>query len=238
MIQVTNVDFRYYTHYDYDTRYDCKSYGCDSICRCGRIYNEHITSVDIKAIVDFLIKEYYNDKDISAKRNSTIDSILGNIGREINYYTVDRILRLNKIYDPNKWSIKVVSGYYGQEIEEVKLFSDIAKKIDKQLEEAFDIVDLSKRVEYLLELEYGYILPELQGCKYQLIEVNKDDIIAGSSGQYKKVSKEDIEHYNKYNSIKGVVIQNGSKYRLIDGYHRFFANKSTILNVLNAVKCS
>lgn len=237
MMKITDRNFIYYTHYNYDTHYDCKSYGCDSICRCGRIYNEHVISVDIKAIVDLLIGEYYNDKDISAKRNSTLDSILGNIGREINYYTVDRILRLNKIYEPTKWNIKVVSGYYGEEIEEVKLYKDIAKKIDKQLEEAFDIVDLSKRVEYLLELEYDYILPELQGCKYELIDVNKDDIIAGSSGQYRKVSKEDTEHYNGYNSIKGIVIQNGSKYRLIDGYHRFFANKNAILNVLNAVKC-
>lgn len=238
MIQITDRNFIYYTHYEYDTHYDCISYGCDSICRCGRIYNEHIISVDIKAIVDLLINEYYNDKDISSKRNYTIDYILGNIGREINYYTVDRILRLNKIYDPVKWNIKVISGYYGEEIEEVKLYKDITKRIDKQLEEAFDIVDLSKRVEYLIELEYGYILPELQGCKYELIYVNKDDIIAGNPSQYRKVTKEDAEHYNIYTSIKGVVIQNESKYRLIDGYHRFFANKSPILSVLNAIKFS
>jgi hypothetical protein len=235
MIQIFDIDFSDYTKCDYNVYYDCESYGCDSICRCGKIENEKITSVDIKSIVNLLLNSYYNKKDISAKRNYIVDSILGNIGREINYYTIDRILRINKIYEPDKWNIKIISGYYGEEIENIKLFNNIAKKIDKELQKAFEIVDLTKRIEYLLELEYGYILPELNGCKYELKDINREDIIIGNTQQYNKTSKESIDHYIEYDCIKCVVIQKGSKYRLIDGHHRFFTSSGDKLRTIVAM---
>ena len=43
---------------------------------------------------------------------------------------------------------------------------------------------------------------------------------------FKKVDKNVIEEYKNKNLPIAVCVRHGDKYRLIDGYHRFVANKS------------
>ncbi len=90
------------------------------------------------------------------------------------------------------------------------------------IDKAFAICDINERVKYLLELEYGYLLPELDGCKYELVTIDLEDVVFGSDGHYRKIQKENIEHYLDYKGIRGVVRKNGDKYKIIDGYHRIY----------------
>ena len=239
MIKIVGTNFKYHLDYDYDTNRDCSAHGCDDegICRCSSIENAKVISIRIPSVVNEIYANYF-DNTLSTKRNSTINTILGGVTKEIDIYTIDRILRINKAYEPTNWEIQVCGGYYGEEIDDVILEDFIARKIEDELDKAFDIIDLTKRIEYLLELEYGHILPDLQGLKYSIEMVERDSIIFGSDEHYRKVNTESLDYYSdkNYSGIRGIVVKSGDKWRIVDGYHRIFTTKWPKLKVLAATK--
>ena len=234
---IVGVSFKYHTNYDYDAYRNCDAHGCDEegICRCETLENAHVLTVDIPSIVN----EVYNsifDNSLSSKRNSTINSILGGVSKEIDIYTIDRILRINKAYEPTNWEVQVCGGYYGQEIDDVLLENSVAQKIENQINEALSIIDLTPRIEYLLMLEYGSILPALQGRQYSIETVERDSIIFCSDEHYRKVNTKSLDHYSdkNYNGIRGIALVKDNRYRLIDGYHRSSTSENIKIQLLIA----
>jgi hypothetical protein len=237
MIKIVGTNFRYHTDYDYNDYIDCSSYGCDEegICRCGTIENAHVISVNIPSVVVEIHNNYF-DNSLATKRNSTINSILGGVSKEIDIYTIDRILRINKAYEPTNWEVQVCGGYYGQEIDDIILEDSVAQKIEEQLDKAFSIIDLSERVEYLLMLEYGKILPELENRQYSIETIERDSIIFGSDEHYRKVNTKSLDHYSdkNYQGIRGVALVKDDRFRLIDGYHRSSTSENMKIQLLIA----
>jgi hypothetical protein len=237
MIKIVGTNFRYHTDYDYNDYRDCSAYGCDEegICRCGTIEDAHVISVNIPNMVNEIYANYFDDT-LATRRNSTINSILGGVSKEIDIYTIDRILRINKAYEPTNWEVQVCGGYYGQEIDDIILDDSIATKIEQQLDKAFDIIDLTERIEYLLMLEYGEILPALQGRKYSIETVERDSIIFGSDEHYRKVNTKSLDHYSdkNYTGIRGIALVKDDKFRLIDGYHRSSTSENMKIQLLIA----
>ena len=234
MIETLRNDFKYMVSYDYDTIYSCEESGCneEGICRCGHITNTYLNKVDVSAIVTNIYSEIF-DNSISTKRNNVINSLWG-ISSEIQKYTIDRILRVNKIWKPEFWNINVSGGYYGQEIDEVILIEDMVLKINSQLEMAFQIDNLSERVEYLLTLENGFILDDIKDKKYHISVIDIDDIIFSNTEHKRKVVIEELEHYSdrNYSGIRGIVKKDGIKWKLIDGYHRLSKTENKLVKVL------
>ena len=234
---VRAVDFKYDLEYDYNTYTSCHERYCneEGICRCSTIQNAHVVSVNIPNMVNH-IYDYYFDDSISTKRNFTINSILGGVSKEIDIYTIDRILRINKSYEPTSWEVQVCSGYYGQEIDDIILKESIAIKIEDQIDKAFDIINLTKRIEYLLMLEYGSILPTLKGIQYSIQNVERDSIIFGSDEHYRKVNTESIDYYSdkNYTGIRGIALVKDGRFRLIDGYHRSSTSENIKIRLLIA----
>jgi hypothetical protein len=237
MIKIVGTNFRYHTDYDYNDYRDCNAYGCDEegICRCGTIENAHVISVKIPSMVDEIYANYFDDT-LATRRNSTINSILGGVSKEIDIYTIDRILRINKAYEPTNWEVQVCGGYYGEEIDDIILDDSIAVKIEQQLDKAFDIIDLTERIEYLLELEYGEILTALQGRQYSIETVERDSIIFGSDEHYRKVNTKSLDHYSdkNYTGVRGIALVKDDRYRLIDGYHRSSTSENIKIQLLIA----
>ena len=234
MIETLRNDFKYMVSYDYDTIYSCEESGCneEGICRCGHITNTYLNKVDVSAIVTNIYSEIF-DNSISTKRNNVINSLWG-ISSEIQKYTIDRILRVNKIWKPEFWNINVSGGYYGQEIDEVILIEDMVLKINSQLEMAFQIDNLSERVEYLLTIENGFILDDIKDKKYHISVIDIDDIIFSNTEHKRKVVIEELEHYSdrNYSGIRGIVKKDGIKLKLIDGYHRLSKTENKLVKVL------
>lgn len=225
MIKLNKIDFNNNgVEVDYIREYNCKSSGCGDICRCSSIVETRVEDINISLITD---RVYYNifDNSLSSKRSSIIDSLLLDTNTYIDLYTIDRAFRSRKLYLPNSWTVNISKGYYGEEIESVVVKPNIARDLEDILEKALSL-HLRERIEYLLILEYGYILPELANKNYKIITVSKSDIIFGSNIHLKKVIKKDLNHYsdNRYHGIRGIVIKKGEKYKLIDGYHRCFAS--------------
>lgn len=234
---IVGVSFKYHTNYDYDAHRDCGAHGCDEegICRCETLENAHVVTVDIPSIGNKIYKSIF-DNSLSSKRNSAINSILGGVSKEIDIYTIDRILRINKAYEPSNWEVQVCGGYYGQEIDDVLLENSVAQKIEDQINESLSIIDLTSRIEYLLMLEYGNILPALQGCQYSLETVERDSIIFGSDEHYRKVNTKNLDHYSdkNYDGIRGIALVKDGKFRLIDGYHRSSTSENIKIQLLIA----
>jgi hypothetical protein len=221
---------------DYQREYNCESYGCDQegICRCSSIYNAEVSTVNVSDIVSSIYEDIY-DNSKSTKRNNIINSLFG-IEKELEIYTIDRILRKSFIYDKNIWEIEIEGGYYGQEIGDVKLDGKYADKLSDKINYALSIDNFKERVEYLLTLEYNYILPELLNKNYRIVNVKKSDIVFGNDKHLKCVSEKELEFYTdkEYKGIRGVVLKRENKYKVIDGYHRLSKTNSKIVTVIEA----
>lgn len=229
------ISFTNDVNYNYDTEYYCEESGCneEGICRCSTINNAVVYEVNMKSICDSIYCLYF-DNSKSSNRNLIIDSVLYDITPEINIYTIDRILRHYKIWEENNWEIQIIGGYYGQEIGNVYLSNLI--EIREKINEAFLINNIKDRVEYLLMLEYGNILPELENCIYEVDTININDISFGSLGHKNKVDNKNLTYYSdkEYTGIRGIVMKDFSKYRLIDGYHRCSSTENKSVKVIIA----
>jgi hypothetical protein len=236
-MKLKNKDF-YYSGVEVDHKrdYQCASYGCDEegICRCSTIYYARIVNINASKIVDSIYDEIY-DNSKSTKRNNLINSIFG-IEKELEIYTIDRIVRKSMIYNETFWEIRIEPGYYGQEIGGVILDSEYADKLSDKINHALSIDNFKERVEYLLTLEYNYIIPELVNKDYRVIRINKSDIIFGNEKHLKNVSNKDLNFYSdaNYTGIKGIVTKKGDKYRVIDGYHRLYKTNKKKVKVIEA----
>lgn len=235
-----DITFQYNGVYiDYGYAYDCENYGCaeEGICRCGTINDEHVDSVDVSLIVKRIYDEFF-EQGKAANRNNAINEVLYGIGKDIDIYTIDRILRSYKIWENDNWNIEVDGGYYGQEAGNVTIKESIADKIDEELWTVFSLPSLKEKIEYLLNVEYGKVLPELSNCSYESIVIDKDDVIFGVEKHLNKVMKKDLDFYSdkNYSGIRGIVVKSGDKWRIVDGYHRIFTTKWPKLKVLAATK--
>ena len=221
---IRDKDFLNSIKLTFDRSYHCDEVGCGTSCYCSTITNCKITSIDVSDIVGEIYSIYFDNSD-ETKRDSKINSIFG-ISKDIDIYTIDRVVRHFKIWETYKWHISVIKKYYGEEVDKISILSSIAKEIEDKLEKAFSIIDLKDRINFLLELEYGYLLPELKNTEYTLLKVNKSELIFPVESNGKRV-----DHYSdrNYFSIRGIVTD---KMRVIDGYHRLLSTDSDRVLVL------
>jgi hypothetical protein len=227
---------------DYKRDFDCLSSGCGHVCKCSKIIDIQVNDIDIISMINLVYLNYFDDS-LSSKRNNIISEILYNINDEINFYTIDRICRKFRIWEKLKFNI--VDGYYGEELDHVSFLE--SDKIDRTITKALEINDLTKRVEFLLNLEYGYILPSLKDMKWIIDEMDINEIIIKNKTHMinaNKVANNNHEFklnksvLSKYDTIKCLVIEtNDNNWKLIDGYHRISRIENTTIKVLKGIKC-
>lgn len=200
--QPTNL--QWIVDYDYDrTPCHCN----DDYCRCTKIVNEHVTSLNIKKV----IKEFSNEY---VKTNSYIDS-----------YCFDRICYAFRIYDKDSYEVEVGGGYYGEEVYGV--YFENEEKIFDAYQYLLTLNTNIEKIQYCLSLEYGYLINCVESASTaDIIEVSTKQIYTPQMEYFKRVDQNVIDEYkNRYLPI-AVCIKDGERYKLIDGYHRFVANKN------------
>lgn len=220
----------------YNRKFECEKYNCeDDICRCSKIVNERLNKLNIVEITNSIYNLYF-DKSEETKRDLKLNKLLNNIDKEIDLYTIDRILRINKAYNVENWRILKEEGYYGQEIESVKIENKLALKLDSLVKESLNIDNIKQRVEYLINLEYGYILDSLVDKNYKVKEIDKSKLIFSNESHYKNVSSKKLDYYSdsNYKNIRGIALEYGDKFKLIDGYHRSFSSNKEKIKLLVA----
>jgi hypothetical protein len=209
-------DFKYIFHVDYDSKQHCHEVDCESLhggyCRCSTIENAHIENISIQTIVD----------SITNKNTSMLDK-----------YGIDRILTKMNLTDSDYWDINICRGYYGQEIDNVKLNN--AEKVQNNIDQFLALDTCQKKIEFLLLFEYGYLIDKVKNLTWIELTINKNGIYL-LDNVMKKVDRDTVEKYKEYPYYKCIVIVDGEKfgekYRLIDGYHRFVASNDKEIIVL------
>ena len=53
--------------------------------------------------------------------------------KELDIYTIDRVVRKFKLYDEYSWEIDVCGGYYGDELNSISIVGNIAQRIEDEL---------------------------------------------------------------------------------------------------------
>jgi hypothetical protein len=197
--------------YEYDGREcpddcECKNGG---YCRSNYYVNLRMKNIDLRRI-----REHFLEKTAKTKGRIETKNI------DFIHYCVDRLLRINKVYLTDNWSISTSHGYYGDEIDQIDLsnFGLIKEKI-------IQIIQLTpnKRIEFILNEEYGFLIDKVKDKNWGIINAKIEDIRMGSE-EYRK--KADTGIYDEKSDLPiGVYVKEGNFYRIIDGYHRFIANK-------------
>lgn len=190
---------------DYD--YERSACHCDDdYCRCTTIEHAWINNINIREVIE----ELYH-------RHSRTDS-------DIDEYCFDRICYAFKIYDKDFYEIKKCWGYYGQEIQGIWFENE--EKIFNAYYEMLALNTTLEKIQYCLKLEYNYLIDCVKSAtSAAIVEVSPNDIRLPQTEYFIKLKNNIIEEYKNRELPIAVCIKDGDKYRLIDGYHRFVANK-------------
>jgi hypothetical protein len=235
-------DYTYCTDYDYNTEYSCDTSGCydEGICRCGRIENAVVKSVNLSSLTEEIYSQLMPENKKSRKRESRISEILYG-GSIVDKYCIYRILVVNRVFLTDCWEVNTTSSYYGDEVDSVTIEPSTLNKINSQCEKLFSLETLSDKLKYVLELEYGYVLDDVKDCEFELVSIYKNhiDFKKLSQNHIRNVKMEDLSHYSisNYYLPRGIVRGEIDNYKIVDGFHRIIAsNDKKSFGVFRVIK--
>lgn len=229
-------DFQYCVEYEYNTDYTCQESGCDDegICRCGKIENAYVKSVNISHLVNDIYQNLVDKSSKSGKRDHKISELFYG-GEIVDKYCIDRIVRKSELWNPEIWELKIIGGYYGEEIGGVGMPTSKFNLISKQCYDMLQLDSLSEKIKFILSMEYGYLLEDLKDSEFELIEINRSDIDFRklNSNHIQKVKQKNLDFYSDdiYDLPRGVVKKSGHLFTIIDGYHRIITSKKPTYKV-------
>jgi hypothetical protein len=180
-----------------------------------RIFNEKIASIDIN---DFI---------------SNLTESLSPIYK----YAIDRLFHIYRFYDKENYELNISAGYYGAE----NVYA-IFTKLDDVRSHVYTVKSFSDDIDiikYLLNVEYGYILPILENTtNAQILTINTNEITSMNDTYYKKVKQQDQSIYKDYPLPRSICINHNNGYRILDGYNRYSAAIQNNLSKIDIVLLS
>ena len=193
--------------YDYD-RTPCTCGAECGICRCTEIINAHVINLNACEVAETLYHKH-------SRTDSYIDK-----------YCFDRICYAFKIYDKDFYEVETCWGYYGEEVRGVWFENE--EQIFNAYYEMLALNTALEKIQYCLKLEYDYLIDCVESAtSATIIEVSPNNIRLPQTEYFIKVDENVIEEYKNRDLPIAVCVRDGDFYRLIDGYHRFVANKDS-----------
>ena len=213
------TNLQYEVEYDYErSQCTCNAYERNDYCRCTTIERAWVEEVNVKLVIRKLYTKYCKEPS------------------EINEYCFDRICSAFRIYDKDYYEVESCYGYYGEEIGGA-YFED-EEKIVEAYNELLELKSDLEKIQYVLRLEYGYLIDRvLCATSATIEEVSTEKIKLPQREYFVKLSKKVIEDYKDRKLPVAVCIKNKDRfydafdtYTLVDGYHRFVANQDRKTN--------
>ena len=187
------------------------------------------TSIDAENIVALSISTLHflkaNYPNYSYSSNELID-----------IYCIHRIYIKTEIYNiDDNINVNIMNDYYQERMTTAYFTGIYAEVLENHFKNIFSFQENYKKINYLLNLEYGKILPQLRGpYSISIEECPSFDLIKHNKEVFAKV-EEETNYYSLWlPSIPlGILTKkNGNQYHLIDGYHRLINNKTKTRLVL------
>jgi len=196
---------------DYGSRYEDEGdedrySSCSDYCRCYKIDSITVTPNEIYRtnIVKAVCSEFGFSEDET---------------EAIIYYGIDRILSVNRVYDPLNYSASWGGSYYGEVVDRIEFTGNILA-IDFAIRSFVALPTLKEKVEYLLMAEYGYVLDQLKNREWKIDTVNKKSLVLPSTEHARKLDQSIVTNYGEWPWFHALCIKDGKHYRVVDGYHR------------------
>lgn len=208
----------------YDTNCGCSGGECTSeYNKCYIIDNVKIININLEELAEECLRK----KDVT----------------HLVRYAAYRIISQSKLANKDNWQADVGRGYYGEEIHGFN-FSDL-KEIERVEQALLQITEDKTEKQLLdiaLEFEYGYVLESLQGKSATTYYIDADAIVPVARDHYNRLDRNQVSKYQdkflekswdkkptKFQKLPVcVVLREGEKYRLIDGYHRYAAHVKSV----------
>ena len=191
--------------YDYDIT-PCTCGAEFGICRCTEIINAHVINLNACEVAEILYRKH-------SRTDSCIDK-----------YCFDRICYAFNIYDEDFYEVETSWGYYGEEVRGVWFKNE--EKIFNAYYEMLALNTVFEKIQYCLKLEYNYLIDCVEfATSAAIIEVSPNNIRLPQTEYFIKVDKNVVEEYKNRDLPIAVCVKDGDFYRLIDGCHRYMANK-------------
>lgn len=202
-INFKRTNLQWIVDYDYE-RSECHCN--DAYCRCTTIEHTWVDNINVNEV----IKDLYD-------RHSRTDLY-------IDEYCFDRICSAFKIYDKDYYEIKTGGGYYGEEVYGV--YFENEEKVFNAYYEMLELRSDIEKIKYCLKLEYNYLIDCVEVTNFaDIVNVSPNTIRLPQTEYFIKLENNVIEEYKNRKLPVAVCVRDGGNYRLIDGYHRFVANK-------------
>jgi len=126
------------------------------------------------------------------------------------------------------WNYHLDQDYYGEEVSQITLKSPLAEELSRALS-GLQHKSSTERIEYVLKMEYGYLIPSVKGRKWYVVQIAKGDLYFSNQEHYEKcvaeLQQEESKEYTqsllelKYPRAITARVE-PHKYKVIDGYHR------------------
>jgi hypothetical protein len=218
-MHIAEADFKQYMELEIEKKQD------------GKLLK--VVSVDIKNIKLDDISEYiYEHIDPQNNlKNPTVrlifDGLKDDIKREyannmlITRYCIHRILTKYKIWEKKNWQYNLMDDYWSQDVSTVKLKKNVADSLSKALF-SLNKLSLNKKIEYLLKIEYGKLLPGVLDKIWRVTQVPVSQLYYSNPQLHEQcVKKGPLEFLDKYKLPRGLcIVEQPDKYKVIDGYAR------------------
>lgn len=201
----------------------------------GKISELTITEIDLSALVEILYEKVDPRNNLNDTRIHFQFSILGQEQKLllasqmlITRYCIHRILTHYKAYHAGNWNYTIGEDYYGEEINNVHLKPEIATKIEQSLEE-LRTKNITEKIELILKLEYGRLIPSVKNKKWHVCQVESRELHYSNQEHYAQckfdLESDEFKHYSEilksYPYPRALTILNpDGQYKVIDGYHR------------------
>jgi len=197
----STINFLYCVQYNSET--DTSNCECEGMCRCRKIKNCKIESVDIKSITEKIREHCKMQKE--------------------DLYFIERIVVYYKLYDVSKYDCEIGNGYYGEEVNGIFIDDEALLKTVNEFKQ---LKKLNDKIFFVLKLEYSFI-PKQYKLDFKKGTISKDELITPNE----MVRRENIYSDYDVEYPLGIVRRaSKSQYQIIDGNHRIMNNKNGDVN--------
>ncbi len=224
---IKGKDFRHYLEYSIEREDEDNETG---ISKISEVIIKSVRMNDLVEAIYSIMDPRNNLRDPLI--HSTFQSLPQNIKKSLGTsmliyrYCIHRILSHFKVYKDENWDKYTIDDYYSEEISSIIVKKETASKIETSLNHISNLSD-NKKLEAMLLLEHGRILPTVKNKLWSISSIKAQDLIFSNKVLLEKCQNSDLSYLKSYNLPRGLCIKEGSKYRVIDGYHRLcpYVNK-------------
>ena len=214
--------------YNYDSARNCDDScsGVGGICRCEEIISEQVTEVCPYGLTNTIVKKLVDSISKTRKINKeSKQHIKKELSSVFFFYCLYRLLIAHNAHDPHRWDLIIGNGYYGQEILGVEFLNFSALKQD--LSHLLSLDSDDERVRFVLEKEYGFLLPHLVDAEFDVEYVPREKLFSkklDATDFYQKKPYDYVYYYDvNYDKKLPIGIYNpvADNYYVVDGHHRY-----------------